>query len=382
MAVSAKEARRLVGKVIAFAGKLACMTRGEAASLVRARGGAVTPTVNSRTGMVVVGQEGWPLRKNGRLSPNLVRARKLQEKGRAIAVLSEEEFLRYVGLDAAEDVRRHYTASRLAELLNVSRDQLRSWLRKELIHPTQSVDGLDYFDYAQVVGVKTLADLTSAGVKLNDIRRSLLQLRRWLPDVADPLRQLTILEQAGEVRVRYNDQLVEPTGQKVFDFDDDVSAPSLTVHAAEPQDWFELACEHEEAGRLAEAADAYRQALLVNGVDRDTSFNLANVLYALNHKAQALERYYQVLELDKSFARARVNIGVILYEFRHYAEARLTFETALQMEPDNLEARYNLADLLQSTGRWREAEDHWREYFRRDPQSQWGRYARRQLRHG
>jgi tetratricopeptide (TPR) repeat protein len=270
----------------------------------------------------------------------------------------------------------------LAELLNVSRDRLKSWLRNGLIRPTQTVDGLDYFDYAQVVGVKTLVELTSAGVKVDGIRRSLQLLHQWLPNIDDPLAQLTILEQAGEVRVRYKEDLVDPSGQKVFEFDEPVSSTSISMSANKERDWFAVACELEDAGRLAEAADAYRQALLVNGADRDTTFNLANVLHSLNQKTGALEWYYQVLELDKTFVQAWVNIGVILSEEKRHDEAQRAFQTALGLDRDCLEARYNIADLLQSTGKHEEAQEHWSEYLKRDSQSQWGRFARKQLQRG
>jgi tetratricopeptide (TPR) repeat protein len=232
------------------------------------------------------------------------------------------------------------------------------------------------------VRVKTLADLVGAGVKLDAIRRSLLQLRRWLPGVDDPLAQLTLLERAGELRVRYQDNLVEATGQKVFEFEEPVPGTPLTLSDSVPEDWFERATELEDAGRLAEAADAYRQALLTNGADRDTAFNLANVLYSLNQKSLALERYYQVLELDKTFAPAWTNIGVILCEQQRRDDAAAAFQKALQSDPHSLEARYNLADLLHSMGRAREAIEHWREYLKLDSQSPWGRFAQQQVKRG
>jgi tetratricopeptide (TPR) repeat protein len=378
----AAEAESLRGKVVVFTGKLACMTRVEAAKLVRSRGGMVTPSVNRRTSIVVVGQEGWPLQRNGRLTAKLLKTQRLQAGGQAIVIYPEEEFLRHLGLDSAQDVRRHYTASQLAKLLNISRDQLRSWLRHGLIRASQSIDSIDYFDYSQVIGIKTLSDLLRAGVKVEAIRRSLQQLRQWLPGADDPLAKLILLQQVGELGVRHEDGLVEPTGQRVFEFDEEAAPAPVSLDAAPRRDWFALACEHEEAGQLEEAAEAYRQGLRIDGADADSVFNLANVLYALDEKSAALERYYQVLELDGAFAPAWVNVGVILGDQQRPDEAAAAFRTALLLDPENGEARYNLADLLQSTGKGQEAAEHWREYLKRDPQSPWGRFAREQLRHG
>jgi tetratricopeptide (TPR) repeat protein len=372
----------LCGKQVAFTGRLACMSRGEAAKLVRAHGGRYTPTVNERTSLLVVGQEGWPLQKDGRLTNKLQKVEKLQRSGHAVEILQEQNFLGRLGLDPSEEVRRLYSTSQLTNLLNLSRDKLKSWIRSGLIQPVQTVDGLDYFNYAQVVSVKTLADLTQAGVKTEAIRRSLEQLRYWLPDVDEPLAQLDVLDRDGRLLLRVEDALVEPSGQMLLDFDSQKPEPvTLTIpdSSKSAEDWFDLGCQHEDEGRWAQAAEAYRRALLAGGPDRDTSFNLANVLFAMGHKSQAIERYYQALELDKKFADAWVNLGLALTEQNCKLDARTAFEAALLVDPEHAETHYNLADLLEDLGRPEDARQHWQAYLRHDPASDRGRYARLRL---
>src|SRR5271166_2074591 len=104
MLVAATEADTLTGEIVTFAGKLSSMTRAEAAELIRSRGGAVTRTVNKRTSIVVVGKESWPPRKDGRVATELSRARRLQNSGKRLTIYHETEFLRHLGLDAAESV--------------------------------------------------------------------------------------------------------------------------------------------------------------------------------------------------------------------------------------------------------------------------------------
>ena len=48
------------------------------AKMVRAYGGEWAATVTPRTSVLVVGQEGWPLRQDGRLTRKLQKARWLQ----------------------------------------------------------------------------------------------------------------------------------------------------------------------------------------------------------------------------------------------------------------------------------------------------------------
>jgi tetratricopeptide (TPR) repeat protein len=372
----------LWGKQVAFTGRLACMSRSEAARLVRTHGGRYMPAVSERTSVLVVGQEGWPLQKDGRLTNKIQKVQKLQRSGRSIEILHEQDFLSRLGLDPSEGVRRLYSTSQLTNLLGLSRDKLKSWIRSGLIQPVQNVDGLDYFNYAQVVGVKTLAELTQAGVKTDAIRRSLEQLRSWLPDVAEPLAQLDVLDRDGKLLLRVEDNLVEPTGQMLLDFDGKELDPlSLTIpeNSASAEEWFELGCQHEDEGKLAQAAEAYRRALLAGGPDRDTSFNLANVLYAMGQKPQAIERYYQALELDRKFVDAWVNLGMAFLAQDCKLDARTAFEAALMIDPEHAQAHYNLADLLEYLGQSGNARPHWQAYLRHDPASDRGRYARLRL---
>jgi hypothetical protein len=65
---------------------------------------------------------------------------------------------------------------------------------------------------SQRTWAKTLCELAQAGVRPEQIRRNLEQLQRWLP-VEQPLAQLVLLEQDGQLLVRLEDgQLAEPTG--------------------------------------------------------------------------------------------------------------------------------------------------------------------------
>jgi tetratricopeptide (TPR) repeat protein len=122
--------------------------------------------------------------------------------------------------------------------------------------------------------------------------------------------------------------------------------------------------------------------LLVGGPDRDTSFNLANVLYNLGRREQAAERYRQVLELDAEFVEAWNNLGNVLTELGETEEAISALERALHCDPHYADAHYNLAGVLDQSGRGAEAVEHWRAYLARDHVSRWADHARRRLRAG
>lgn len=373
----------LAGRRVAFTGQLASMTRPEAAELIRAHGGTFVTSVTRRTSYLVIGQEGWPLRKNGTLSEKLETARYLQAAGCNIAILAEEELLRRLGLEGStRGVHKRFSLAQLGRLLKVPRDRLRGWINAGLVQPIETIQGVCYFDFHQVTGVRTLWELTQAGVKSETIRRSLEQLARWLPPAqADsPLAQLRLLEENGQLLMRLADgQLVEPSGQPHFDFE---ATPEPTITPAQPPstaDAWQRGCELEEAGQLAEAAAAYREALFHGGPQPHICFNLGNVLYAQGQIGQAAERFRQAVELDHAFAESWNNLGNVLLELGQRQQALAAFQQALATRPVYADPHYNLADALEQLGRFSEARRHWKEYLRHEPMGPWAEYARRRL---
>jgi tetratricopeptide (TPR) repeat protein len=185
----------------------------------------------------------------------------------------------------------------------------------------------------------------------------------------------------GELLVRLdNGRLAEPSGQLVFDFEAADSPPPqvLSTEPATADQWFELGRGHEPAGRLIEAARAYRQALVVGGPDAQTCFNLANVLYRLGDKEGARERLYLAVAWQPD-AAAWNNLGAVLEELGQCDEAYAAYLQALALDPGHADAHYNLADLLDKLGTPGEAAGHWRAYLQQDADSPWGRHARRRL---
>ena len=281
--------------------------------MIRAHGGEVASSVNRQTSFLVVGQESWPLQKDGQLTQQLKRAQELQQSGHAIVILNEEDLLAQLGVkDRIDGVHRLYTLAQLTDFLDVPRNRVRAWLQAGLIQPVEKTNGVCYFDFRQVVGAsKTLCELAKAGIGTERIRRSLEELKAWLPDADQPLDQLALLEKNGHVLVRLEEGLVEPSGQLYFDFG--AGEAILQVQPTSAEQWFETGCQHEAEGFLDEAAHAYRQALLVGGPDADIGFNLANVLYALGQQEEASERYRQVVEIDHHHVPGRgTTLGIVL----------------------------------------------------------------------
>lgn len=289
-------------------------------------------------------------------------------------------------------VHRRYTTAQLCRLLNLPPDRLRRWIRQGLIKPVEASDGVSFFDFQQVTAVKTLAELTQAGVPLAEIRRSLDRLRDWLPgngaEGDDPLANLPVIERDGRLLVRLEEgQLAEPSGQLQLDFvaDADVpkvvcgSAASPSIESISADDWWDRGSACEEQGKLIEAENAYRQALLLGGPNPVLCLNLGNVLYAQGKKEQAAERFQQAVELDAAFAEAWNNLGNALAELNRHEEALTAYRQALKSTPHFADGHFNLADTLDRLGRQREARPHWQTYISLDPAGPWADYARKKL---
>jgi tetratricopeptide (TPR) repeat protein len=295
--------------------------------------------------------------------------------------------------DEASTVHRFCTLAQLSDLLQVPRERIRGWVKAGLVQPTETAPGEWQFDFRQMTGVKTLWKLTQAGVKTSRLRRCLEQLRAWFPDVQEPLAELGLLEENGQVLIRLDEgQLAEPSGQQHFDFEKDPPPPpgerrglpppnfprrDKLGSAAEP--WRQRGHYFENSGDLESAALAYRQALLDEGPDADTCFNLGNVLYRLGHKEQAIERFRQAVELDGGFAEAWNNLGNVLAEMDQLAEAVQAYRRAIAVKPLYADTHYNLADTLDQMGCEGEALDCLRSYLRLEPEGEWADYARRRI---
>jgi tetratricopeptide (TPR) repeat protein len=369
-------------RCVALTGRLVSMTRPEAAQLIRACGGVYSSRVGPNVSLVVIGQAGLPLASSGKLNRNLSRARRLNESGQHIEILSEEEFLDRCGVDAGNDgVHRRFTASQVARLLGIPLPQLRHWTRIGLISAVHRTHSVAYYDFSQVSIAKRLLRLTRSGVRPAQLRKSLRQLAAWMPDMQVPLEQLQLLQDSRRLMVRMQaGQLAEPTGQLNMDFSDqqgDAPAESvhqhLSVHSAD--NWFDRGCRFEENEQFAEAASAYRQALLAGGPTPELCFNLANVLYQLGKKPEASERYRQAVELEPSFVEAWNNLGTVLAELKQCDEAIAALQRAIELDPQYADSYFNRADCLDENDRREEAIEYWRVYAQLDPNSHWGTYA-------
>jgi tetratricopeptide (TPR) repeat protein len=377
-------AASLSGTRVCCAGHLAAIDAEEFEALLD-RHGAKPATLKDAT-LIVVGDADWPT-AGAAAEPATAQLKTLEELERRAAagarVIAETDFLRALGVSTPDpDQRQLFSTARLTELLGVSRERIRAWVRAGLIEPAKTEHGIWYFDFQQVSAARTLHDLTASGVSAERIRRALAKLKKFMPALEQPLQQLATLEKNGQMLVRLEaGDLAEADGQLHFEFTDD-PAPSPMRIAPGPRtavEWLEQGLEQEREGFLEEAAASYRQALLAGGPDPQTCLNLGNVLRSLGNKAQALERYAQAVEADPDFVDGWNNLGTLLVELDKPDDACVAFHKAIAADPNDPRTHYNLADTLDEMGRYQDALPHWQAYAQADPFSKWGTYARQRI---
>jgi tetratricopeptide (TPR) repeat protein len=370
----------LAGREVVLAGRLSSLTRAEAFERVAAAGGRLAEATGERTAWVVLADDGVPLGEDGRLAQPLEEARARIERGQAIALLSEDEFLARLGLAAAEPSRRLYTSEQLGRILDVPARRLAAWVRAGLVRPVRTERRLSYFTFREVARARALARLAARGVTVRQLRVSLEALSRWWPGASAPLAQLDALEEHGALLVRTPDgDLAEPSGQLRLEFEAPEAAPAeVPVHEAER--WFQRALRLEQAEQLEEAAQAYGRALDPRVPRPEVAFNLGNVLYALERLDDACAAFSLAVELDPEYVEAWNNLGNALSRRERHEEARERFERALALAPGYADAHFNLAETLAALGDLAGAREHWREYLAHDPDSNWAAEVRARLR--
>lgn len=378
----------LAGERVAFTGVLASMTHKQGQELVGRHGGEATEHVSRQTTMLVVGEEGWPLEVDGQPSVKFQQAQRLMEGGQTLRIVSESDWLRFLGLKpATPEVRSQYTPAMLSQMLSVPVTTIRQWERTGLIRPVQRIYRLPYFDFQEVASARRLIDLLAAGVSRRQIENSLNELSSVVGDVARPLAQLELLSSTRELGYRdAAGHLKTLAGQRLFDFDQLEEPPepaSLRMpdpsEPTTPAGCFSEACRLLDLGEYAEAAGLFRRVLRTRPADAETRFQLAEALYRSGKAERASEQYLMAAELESDYVEAWTQLGCVALEIQDTALAEEAFRNALERHPDYPDAHFHLAQLLAESGRARDAVPHWRRYLEYDDAGPWAATARQRL---
>jgi len=87
-----------------------------------------------------------------------------------------------------------YRGREVAQILGISRRQLRYWAQTDLVRPSLRSPGGHYrYTFRDLIALKTAKRLIDAGVSVRRLRKSIRALRRILPTVKRPLAELVLV---------------------------------------------------------------------------------------------------------------------------------------------------------------------------------------------
>ncbi|HEX4144621.1 MAG TPA: tetratricopeptide repeat protein [Pirellulales bacterium] len=133
---------------------------------------------------------------------------------------------------------------------------------------------------------------------------------------------------------------------------------STTTNPSELDALVTLAQREQNAGRLAEAAAAYREILALRPDIAEANANLGVVLANQGSLEEAASQLERAVELQPQLIQAHNILGEILGAQGKLDQAAMRFRQVLALDPDIAETHYNLGGVLVRQGKLDEAATH------------------------
>jgi tetratricopeptide (TPR) repeat protein len=279
------------------------------------------------------------------------------------------------------DATDRFSTEDVQRILGLTGKQLDYWDRLRLVSP-QKEQGNRFYDFRDLISLRTVKQLVENGVPANRLRRALAVLRKKLAHVHAPLAELRVLSDGKDIVVENEGARLEPlSGQFVLNFEIRELGEKVRVIAGRnADDWFATALEYEADGKTrAEAIDAYDHALCIDPQKLDALLNCGTLCYEEGNLKKAAEYFERALRADPENALTHFNLGSVLEEVGRLEAARLHLRHAVRLDPSYPDAHYNLAFVCEKLGAQNEAQRHWQAYVTLDPASPWCGYARQRL---
>lgn len=285
------------------------------------------------------------------------------------------------------DATNRFSPEDVQRILGLTAKQLEHWDRLGLVSP-QEEQGTRFYDFRDLIGLRTVKQLIEQGVRANRLQRALAALREKLEKTESPLAELRVLSDGKDIIVERHGTRLEPlSGQFVLNFetreiDERVRVIGSPAGAGKrsADAWFARALDCESAaGARSEAINAYDRALQANPRRIDVLLNCGTLFYEDGNLEKASEYFERAIVLDSGNALAHFNLGSVLDELGQVEAAREHLRIATRLQPEHADTHYNLAFVCEKLSAFPEAREHWQAYIRLDPAGPWSSYARERL---
>lgn len=289
-----------------------------------------------------------------------------------------------------EPVTDLFTLSEIARLLKVSTGRLRTLDRSGVVSPTGRKRGRRAYTFADLIQLRAAQSLLNSDVRLRDVNRAMLALKKALPRVARPLAELRIVSDGRNIVVRTADGNFEPlSGQMVLDFevktlrDDVVRVLRPAAGRERSRTAYELYLKaselDEDPATMNDAEGLYRRALELDPWLTIAYTNLGNIAFRRQNTEAAEALYRKALELDSRQPEAQYNLGYMMLERGQAEEAIPLFHGAIEVDPGFADAYFNLAMAYEHAGQPAQARPYWTSYIELEPSGTWTEIAKRHL---
>jgi tetratricopeptide (TPR) repeat protein len=268
-----------------------------------------------------------------------------------------------------------YSASDIEKILRLSRSTLRALIKNGFVNPVRGPRRELQFSFQDLIVLRTARALIEAKIPRRRINKSLLELRRHLPEEA-PLSGLSISAVGDQVVVREGGSHFQvDDGQYVLGFDVSVEAGVLRVverkeevtkaaaPAADPTELFDAALELEDTDPR-QAPAAYERVIKVDPENTSAWINWGRLLHEQNHTREAEGVYQRALEYCGPDPVLMFNLGVLLEDLGRSGAALEAYQSAITEDPNLADGHFNLARLYEAMGKPQHAIRHLGEYRR------------------
>ncbi len=262
-----------------------------------------------------------------------------------------------------------YSTREVADLIGMKADQVRHYVRRELLDPERGERGEYRFTFQDVVLLRTAKGLLDANISSRKAYKVLLKLQTEL-EQAQSLSSLRIFADGNNIVVRENNRVWEvETGQSQIDFAVQELADNVAGlvnrnlisarddESLDSDDWYNLGLDLEEVDP-DKAPEAYARAIDLNPENADAHVNIGRLMQ-LKGDLKGAKRHYQLaIDAISTHQLALYNMGTVFDELDEVEQAAEFYRRA----PAVPDAHYNLARICELRGDEVSALRHMRQY--------------------
>jgi tetratricopeptide (TPR) repeat protein len=287
-----------------------------------------------------------------------------------------------------QEMLSYFSREDVSNILGIRAGRLRYWNRIGLVKPSTHQKGQHYYNFHDLICLKTAQGLVSQGLQATQMKRSVESLRRKFPELEDRWAGQRLYVFGSRALISHRDKLMDTqSGQLLFKFNLDDLTRDLNDQLKDfrssktAEDWFAEALVYDSSEETYDLAlQAYREAVKLNPKFSDAYVNMGNVFFNQKKYEEAAPYYRFAIEAEPDKARAYFHLGNTLDEAGSTKEAIDCYQKARDLDSSPPDVHYNLAAACEKLEQWREAFHHWTTYLKWDSLSPQADFARSRLR--